>query len=652
MKTSLVASLLTLAALFCGTVGAVTANPDEQFLAAEEAYRSKDIKALDYYAQVLKDHPLTDYLRYWRLQLDLANVPAIEVRDFLKRDPQGVLAHRLRVDWLKHLAENKDWDSFDAENPASPSEDTELLCYQLQSKLRTPERASEALTAGKALWQTARSQPESCDAVFDALFTRGHLAQDEIWSRIRLALSAGSVGVARRANELLPNEAAFSDRQLSEARNAPIKFLRNKKLSLKTRAARELALVAVLQIAHRDTVEAAGYWTNLARHYSAEDQAYGWGQIAYRAAMDHQVSALSWYRKAAGDVLSDVQLGWNARAALRIGNWKDVVTAVDRMSAAEQEVGAWRYWKARALKSLNKGEDSRTLLTAIISDPRYYGQLARDELGIPLPKVNPTTDLTSAELQAAEQRAGLKRAVHLNRLGLNNDAVREWNWEIRNLSERELTAAAEFAAKSQWFERSIYTAERANLPANHPLRFPSPYKDLFDNSAKQQSMDVAWILGLVKQESRFIADARSSAGALGLMQLMPATARWAARKSGMADFDPYNIAHVDTNIALGTYYLRHVFEELGHPVLATAAYNAGPSRAARWRADTALEGAIYTETIPLNETRDYVRKVMLNATLYTEKLGGKPITLKERLGQIPGRSDKDRLIEQKADAAP
>ena len=97
-------------------------------------------------------------------------------------------------------------------------------------------------------------------------------------------------------------------------------------------------------------------------------------------------------------------------------------------------------------------------------------------------------------------------------------------------------------------------------------------------------------------------------------------------------FDP-----VFSNLSLGAYYLRHVLDDLGHPVLATAGYNAGPGRARRWRAETPLEGAIYAESIPFNETRDYVKKVMANAWFYARQMSPAKTSLKEMMGNVPGR---------------
>jgi soluble lytic murein transglycosylase len=191
------------------------------------------------------------------------------------------------------------------------------------------------------------------------------------------------------------------------------------------------------------------------------------------------------------------------------------------------------------------------------------------------------------------------------------------------------------------WDRAINTAERTRSLHDFGLRYLAPYREQFRAYAIEHGLDEAWVFGLVRQESRFIADARSSAGAMGLMQLMPATARWVAGKLGLKSFRQAVVTDLDTNISLGTYYLRHVLDTLdNHPVLASAGYNAGPGRARAWRPDGSMEGAIYSETIPFNETRDYVKKVMSNASYYARIFGRGAVSLKERLGIIPPRSDR------------
>jgi soluble lytic murein transglycosylase len=242
------------------------------------------------------------------------------------------------------------------------------------------------------------------------------------------------------------------------------------------------------------------------------------------------------------------------------------------------------------------------------------------------------------EQQGADRHAGLQRALRFFQLGLRYEGALEWRWATRGFDDRQLLAAADLARRSGWYERAIDTAERTRELHDFALRFPAPYRDVVSGATRQAGLDEAWVYGLMRQESRFSTDARSSAGAQGLMQLMPATAKQVARRMGMSGYNRHQVTSVDTNVSLGTYHLRELLANLDNqPMLASAAYNAGLSRAREWRADRVLEGAIYAESIPFTETRDYVRKVMSNTTYYARLFGQPAVPLRQRLGSVGPR---------------
>ena len=278
-------------------------------------------------------------------------------------------------------------------------------------------------------------------------------------------------------------------------------------------------------------------------------------------------------------------------------------------------------------------------------DHSFYGQLAMEELGTnitaPAESYRPSTE----EVAAVDRLPGIQRALKFYQLGLRYEGALEWRWTTRAFSDKDLLAAAEVARRNGWYERAIDTADRTQQLHDFSLRFPTPYRDIVGNYARQLDLDEAWIYGLVRQESRFSADARSSVGAVGLMQLMPTTARSVAKRLGIPGVDRNSVHTVDTNISLGTSHLRQLLDGLeNQPVLASAAYNAGMSRARDWRADRPLEGAVYTETIPFSETRDYVRKVMSNTMYYARLLAQPFIPLKQRLGQVRSQAAVERVV--------
>ena len=629
-------SLLVAWALILPVTGSRAANPDEQFLAAEEAFRGRDTKALEFYVQALKDHPLVDYPQYWLLSLKLKDADPAQVKDFLKRYPEGPLPERLRTEWLRTLGRNQQWSDFAAEYPKVSPENTDLLCYSLQQRIANQDK--EAIKEARPLWFVGHSQPESCEPLFAQLLGEKLIANDDVWERMRLASFAGNVGVFRAANSYLDSAEAVDEKQFDKMRRSPSTYLDKKPLALKTRAAREVAAFAVLQIARKDHGLAAVYWQSLESHYPAKDQAKIWGQIGYHAAWAQDSAALTWYKKAGDVPMTDVQLGWKARAALRAANWDEVASAIAHMSEAEQSLATWRYWKARALKAQGKSPEARELFLPLSQEFGYYGQLASEEVGEVMTAAKEPWQPNPETTKQVEDVSGIKRALYLNRVGLWQEGVKEWNFAVKSFDDQQLLTAATIANRANWYDRAIHAAEKTKSVHDMNLRFPTPFRSELTSAAKQNRLDEAWVYGIVRQESRFYADAKSRVGAMGLMQLMPATARWIAQRLGISKFNAADAGAVDTNAAFGTYYLRHVLDELGHPVMATAAYNGGPKRAARWRDIKTLEGAIYVESIPLNETRDYVKKVMANATTYAGILGLKWQSLKDRLGKIPARS--------------
>ncbi len=632
--------LRILAALFAALSGGVTAtaaNMDEQFLAAEEAFRTRDIKALEYYVPALKDHFLADYPQYWLLQSTLKDADPARVNDFLARYPDGPLAERLRIDWLRLIGQHEEWDGFAVQFPKLRQEDVGLNCYELQRRVAQGDK--EAVKQAKPLWFVGQSQPESCDPLFAQLLGENLLSHDDVWARIRLASIASSAGVLSAANSYLPANEAIDIKAFEKARRAPSAYLAKKIIPLKSRAAREIAIFSVLQIARKDHGQAAVHWTALAPRFPEKDQAEVWGQIAFQAAWSHDSAAQTWFKKAGDAALSDNQLAWKTRAALRAQNWPEVLNAIDRMSATEQQVATWRYWKARALKQQGKTNEARELFLPLAQEFGFYGQLASEEVGTVLSSPKEPWKPRADELKAVDEISGVKRALYLNRLGLWQEGAKEWNAAMRGLDDKQLLAAAEIAHRANWYDRAIYSAERTQTLHDFSLRFPAPYRNEISARAKQHQLDEAWVYGIVRQESRFYSEAKSRVGAMGLMQLMPATARWIAQKLGINNFHASDATTIDTNTAFGTFYLRHVLDDLGHAVLATAGYNGGPSRAKRWRDTKPLEGAIYIESIPLGETRDYVKKVMANATTYAGILGLKWQSLKDRIGIISARSD-------------
>jgi len=610
---------------------------DEAFLAAREAARTGDSKRLDQLAPRFQGQVLEPYVQYWRLKMRFEARDAEEIRRYIATNRDTPLSDYVRRDWLKVLGRNGEWDTFNAELPALVNDDTEITCYALQARTRVD---NQALREARPLWFVARELPDSCNPLFQALLDTQQLSVEDIWTRVRLALEAGQVGLANRVAAWLPKGQAPDPRALAAISGNPSAHLNDLRSDLKSRAARETTMFAVYRLARTSPQQAATHWTKLAPRFSEEERAYVWGMLGYFGAMRHDPAALDWYARAGG--MSDLQLAWKARAALRAKQWPEVLAAINAMTPKEAEDPAWRYWKARALKTMGRDAEAVAMLKLLSVDFSFYGQLAIEDLGGGVQAPPQAYKPTEADVAAIAARPGIQRALALFRLDVRLEAVREWLWTIRGMTDRQLLAAAEVARRNVVYDRAINTADRTVFEHDFGLRYLAPYRDQLKAAARQVDLDEAWVNGLIRQESRFIAQARSRVGAGGLMQLMPATAKWVAGKIGLRDWHWSQVNDVETNLSLGTYYLRHVLDTLdGSPVLASAAYNAGPGRARAWRADQSMDAAIYAESIPFNETRDYVKKVMANSSYYASNFSQQMQSLKSRIGVIEPRA-RDR----------
>lgn len=622
-------------------IGTLTAGQEDDFIAAREAFRAGKADLLAVYAKRLQNYELEPYVDYYQLRLRLNHAEPIIIRTFLSLYQDSYIADQLRGEWLHILGKNQQWGLFSEEYPLLVNNSNALFCYSLQQRLAANDK--DALTEARPLWFTGDSMPDSCTPIFNALVASELISIEDIWVRIRMALEAGQAGqagVAKYINRHLPDNQALNISKLNAAAKNPLRYLEQQK-KIKTHSDREIALYAIQLLLRSDTNRAYVNWLKISDQLTDADQSYFYGILAYRAALRHDSRALDWFFDAsktnASFSLTDTQLAWKTRAALRDGNWTLVLQTIESMSASAQQADTWRYWKARALKANAKILEANTILASLSAEHDFYGQLAKEEMGTILSVPKKSYEVSAKEIVAMQQVLGIKRALELFRLDLRIQAVREWNWTIREFDDAQLLAAAMVAQQNGIYDRAINAAEKTTHHHDFNLRFLAPHRQELNTILQQYALDEAWVYGLIRQESRFIANIKSHAGAMGLMQVMPATAKWVANKLGMQDYRDSLAVEINTNLKLGTYYLKHVLTSFDdQTLLASAAYNAGPGRAKRWRDTKTLEGAVYAETIPFRETRDYVKKVLNNSIYYAKVLDHDPDTptLKQRLGVV------------------
>lgn len=611
---------------------------DAAFLTARDAFRAGDRNKLERATAQLAQHELLPYVENYHLRMYMEQGDSTALRDFLERYDGSYVAEKLRADWIRWLGKRSTWNELESEFPRMIAPEVDVICYNQQARLARDDKS--VLNEVAKLWLTQLEPPEACRPLFDALVSSQQVAADDVWARVRRQVEANRPSWAKTTLNYLPDSQAPDHRAFDNAMNSGMGYLARQPSNWSvSRSGRELAAFAIQRMAVNDPRVAANELEKLQGRMQSSEKQWAWGQIALQAAKKHLPEANGWYANAGKATLSDEAQQWKVRAALRAQEWGIVHNTIQSMAPPLANQTEWIYWLGRAHKAGGRTTEADALFEKIAGQANFYGNLADEELDrliTPPPKAKAPSN---EEQKSARENPGTRRAMAFFRLDMRTEGVKEWNWSLRGMDDRALLATADLAKRNQIWDRAINTAEKTKNEHDYSLRFLSPYSEHVRPAARNQSLDDAWVYGLMRQESRFITSAKSTVGASGLMQLMPATAKWVAKKIGLRDYNHGRVNDTQTNVLLGTNYMRLVMENLdNHPVLASAAYNAGPGRAKKWRADQPLEGAIYAETIPFSETRDYVKKVMSNAVYYTVLFTGKPDSLKARLGTVGART--------------
>ena len=522
-------------------------------------------------------------------------------------------------------------------------DDKEVRCYALATEAMN-SKANVAEEA-KRHWYALRDADDGCTYVAEHLHAGKQIDGLDLWRKARIAMDANRPRAAQAAVDI---EAPRQSEQIALIQADPARYL-DKRVFAVTRSRKELAVLALIRLAAKDPDEAADLMNRRwSIQLSQEERNWTWAVIGKQAAQKLQDNAASYFAKVQKDSdLNDELLGWKVRAALRQGQWRQVLTATQAMSAESMKDPTWVYWRARALlataQDAAQRQEAQSLMRTIASVKGFYEQLALEELGQPITAPERPSALTAQEKAGAGANPGLQRALHAIQIGLRPEGIREWNYTTNlhtpgGMNDRELLAAADLACQRQVWDRCINTSDRTKEAIDFDQRFPMPLREIVVRRASEIKLDPAFVYGLIRQESRFIMDARSHVGASGLMQVMPATAKWTAKKIGLTQFTPDQITDREVNVTIGTAYLKLVLDDFeGSMPMATAAYNAGPGRPRSWRNGPVMEAAIWAENIPFNETRDYVKKVLSNTTNYAALLTRQPQSLKARLGSIGPR---------------
>ena len=607
---------------------------DDSFLLLRDAVRQDDAAKADFYAARLTTYSIPSYVDYYRLKSHLKDAAPEEIRAFFKRYDGQAIVDRLRNDWLLELGRKRDWATFDEQYPLFVlNDDTQVKCYALTSRALKGQKVAEE---ARALLTAPSVYGQPCADLIATLYQNGQFNTEDLYAQLRLSGEYNATGQARRIVALLDGPEKKAVQAIDLPTVAVAKGMGPGKVE------HQIYIVAIGRLAKTSVKLAALALNKASPKMTPQEQQQGWAAIALQSSYTLAPETTDYWKRANGAPLSIDQAQWKARIALRNGDWRQVENTIRAMPAALRSEPTWIYWLGRALMARDgvtsqPSGEALQLFRSISDQSNYYGQLALEETGKLITIPTAGAPISPAEIAPMAANPNFQRALKFFGMRLRFEGTREWNWGLRGMSEREYLAAAEYARQNNILDRMVNTSERTRIQVDYTQRFPSPHNDLMHPATQTLGLDKAWVYGLIRQESRFIMDAQSHAGASGLMQVMPSTGRWIAKKIGLTDFAQDMLSDVRTNILLGTNYLNMVLGNMdGSQVLATAAYNAGPGRLRTWRATLTkpMDSTVFIESIPYVETRTYVKNVMSNATYYAALFEGRPQSLKARLGSV------------------
>lgn len=605
----------------------------QNYFAALDALRGGETTRFQELLRRQQDYILRSYLEYEYLKDRVGTTSATVLRDFLEANREAAVSDMLRRRWLVHLAERGDWKTFHQEY-REVDDGMELRCHRLRH-LSQAQQSAAVNKQIEQIWMTGSKLPPVCEDMLAQWGKTGHLDNERVWARIRLAMERRNVSLASELSRYLESDERIWVQRWVALHKDPARALAHINYAVETPLAREIVRHGVMRLAHRDPQIAMREWERLKEKFAftPEDENYVLRWAGVLAAQAHLPVALEWLAAIKPAADDELARHWQVRSALHAGRWEMANYFVSALTPAEQKQAQWRYWKARALEQVGLKERATALFTELAGERDYYGFLAADRLSRPYTMQHVTLEATQAEMEAMLSRQGMQIARELFEIGETALARRQWTFATRGMSNRELQLASVAAGNWGWYDRAILTLSKTDHLDDLELRFPIIYREMIEENAKTNSIDPGWVYGVMRQESAFVMDARSHAGALGLMQLMPQTARFVGRALNLKLANNDAILKIENNVRLGAHYLKNVLDRnQGHHALATAAYNAGPNRLKGWLPQKdGLEADVWADTIPFTETRNYVKNVMAFTTVYDHRLGYNTKRLAQRM---------------------
>ena len=592
----------------------------------------------------LKDYPLYPYLRFIELERQIKKTSNKKIQTFLQNYHRTPLARKLYYRWINSLARQgkaKDLVQF-----FRPTQNTHLLCHYANAQYKTGEKKS-AFQLINELWLSGDSLPRSCDPMLMNWQKAGYMTNDRIWARIHLVMKKGR----RRLATYLAKSLTTKERQKlhlwKKIQRHPEHLIKTKQMfKNQTSPIMHWILVdGMTRLARRKPLIAAAYWQEIRDkyHFNGKEKERIERHLALSLARAATPLSRTTLEVLKLDSRDTTVITPHILSAIADKDWPSALAWLNNLKSEEKNSERWRYWRARALEEMGRLDEARSLYLQITDNRSYYSFLAADRIGDRYKLTHQALNAAAEELSKLQHIPAIARASELYQLNRVVDARREWHFAIKSMDKKQLLIAAQLANKWGWHDRSIITLALAQHWDDLELRFPLAHKKYIEQQAKREKINPAWAFAVIRQESAFTTDARSSAGALGLMQLMPRTAQQVARSLRIKRHKRQDLLNSNVNIRLGIRYLRKLSQHFtGNSVLATAAYNAGQWRVKGWLPKEEPQNAdLWIENVPFTETRKYIKRVLTYTIIYEQRLGLERKSLLERMMPISNRNKKN-----------
>ncbi|WP_394233703.1 transglycosylase SLT domain-containing protein [Pseudomonas anguilliseptica] len=616
-------SCLLVSSLSVAAAQAATLTQQRQYYDQAKAALAKGDKGpYQRYASALRDYPLEPYLAYDELTARLKSASNDEIEKFLAEHGDLPQISWMKLRWLRWLAERGEWQTFiNYYDPALNF--TELDCLYGQYQLSHGMRAEGNATAEK-LWLVGKSQPNACDPLFTLWAAEGQLTEQKRWQRAKLAAEARNYGLVTHLIKSMPTLGNHGKTLLQVAQK-PELLKQTSRFTQTDAAMADVVGLGLRRLARQDPESALKLLDGYAKRmkFSSEEQVAIAREIGLTLAKRFDSRALQVMAKYDPELRDNTVSEWRARLLLRLGRWDEANQLTRRMPAELGNTNRWRYWQARSLQLAQpNSQEPKALYQALAKERDFYGFMAADQVQAPYQLNNKPLNLSPQTIQKVRNSAAIRRALEFHARGQVADGRREWYNVSRLFSRDEMVAQARLAYEMGWYFPAIRTISQAQYWDDLEVRFPMAHREHLVREAKNRDIHSSWVFAVTRQESAFMADAKSHVGAMGLMQLMPATAKETARRFGIPLSSPQLAYRPEVNIQLGAAYLSQIYGQFnGNRVLASAAYNAGPGRVRQWlRGADHLSYDVWIENIPFDETRQYVQNVLSYSVIYGEKL--------------------------------